>query len=145
MTTMKSTMTRWMIAAAAVAAVAGSAAAQTQTYKAEIPLAFRTGGKVMQPGEYQIVLHANMASASFTLYNVDAKTVDGLVAIRSGRLNKAWQPGVPVLVFECMGGGCMLRQLWNGSDGGAYEFQRPRGLSGEGRIALIPLTVVKSD
>jgi hypothetical protein len=143
MTTMKSTMTRWMIAAAAVAAVAGSAAAQT--YKAEIPLAFHIGGKVMQPGEYQVVLHANMASASFTLYNVDTKTADGLVAIRSAHMDKAWQPGVPILVFECAERDCRLRELWNGSDGGAYQFPRPRGLSGEGRIALIPLTVTKTD
>jgi hypothetical protein len=144
MTTMKSTMTRWMIAAAALAAVAGSAAAQT-TYKAEIPLAFHLGDKLMQPGEYQIVMHPNMASASFTLYNVDRNTADGLVAIRSGHVDKAWQQGIPVLVFECAERDCRLRQLWNGSDGGSYLFPRPRGRSGEFRIAVIPLTPVKAD
>ena len=44
---MKSMMTRWMIAAAAMTAVAGSAAAQT--YKAEIPLSFQVGSKMMRP------------------------------------------------------------------------------------------------
>jgi hypothetical protein len=143
MTTMKSMMTRWMIAAAAVAAVAGSAAAQT--YIAEIPLVFHSGAKAMQPGKYQIVAHPNMASAAFTIYNVDTKTAVGLVAVRSNRVEKAWQQGIPALVFECAEKDCRLRELWNGSDGGAYLFAQPRGRSVEGRIAVIPLTVVKAD
>jgi len=139
---MKSMMTRWMIAAAAMAAVAGSAAAQT--YKAEIPLSFQVGSKIMQPGEYRIYMHGNSDSAAFTLYNVDTKTVEGLVALRSGQVDKAWQQGVPVLVFECTGSDCLLRQIWNG-DSRAFQFPRPRGRSGEARIAVVALTAVKAD
>jgi hypothetical protein len=143
MTTMKSMMTRWMIAAAALAAVAGSAAAQT--YKAEIPLSFHVGSKIMRPGEYRIYTHGNGGGAVFTIYNVDTGTADGLSAARNGRVSKTWQAGVPVLVFECVEGDCMLRELWNGSDGQAFLFPRPRGRSGEARIAVIPLTAVKAD
>jgi hypothetical protein len=143
MTTMKKNITRWIIAAAAVAAVAGTAAAES--WKAEIPLAFRAGGKLMQPGEYKVYSHGRSGAAVFTIYNLETKASEGLAAARNGRVNKAWQPGVPVLVFECAGGACMLREIWNGIDDFAFLFPRPRGRSAEGRIAVVPLTVVKGD
>jgi hypothetical protein len=143
MTTMKKNITRWMIAAAALAVVAGTAAAET--YKAEIPLAFHVGSKVMQPGDYRIYSRRTGGAATFTLYNVDMKTVAGLAAGRNGPVSKSWQPGVPVLVFECVESDCMLRELWDGRDGHAFLFPRPRGRSAEGRISVIPLTAVKAD
>jgi hypothetical protein len=132
-----------MIAAAALAAVAGSAAAQT--YKAEIPFAVRVGNKVMQPGAYIISTHKNDASAAFTLYNADTKMYQGLVATRNGHVSKAWQAGVPVLVFECVSGECGLRELWDGTGGSAFQFPRSRRSVGEARIAMVALTPVKAD
>jgi len=140
---MKRTMTRWMIAAAALAAVAGSASAQS--YKAEIPLTFHAGDKVMQPGQYRIYMHGDSNAASFTLYNVDTKAIGGLVAVRSGQVSKTWQAGVPVLVFECLESDCTLRQIWNGDQGSAFEFPRLRGRSGEARLAVIRMSALKAD
>jgi hypothetical protein len=136
-------MTRWVIAAAALAAVAGSAAAQT--YKAEIPLSFHVGSKIMQPGEYRIYMHGTGEAAAFTIYNVETKVSDGLTAMRSGHVEKAWQQGAPVLVFECVGSDCLLHELWTGTTSSAFLFPRPRGRSGEARIAVVALTAAKAD
>ena len=140
---MKSMATRWMIAAAALAAIAGTAAAQP--YTAEIPLSFRVGGKIMQPGAYRIHMRGNADSAALTIYNLDTKTGEGLVAMRSGHEDKAWREGAPVLVFECAGGDCLLREMWTGNEGRAFVFPRPRGRSGEARIEVIKLTAGKAD
>jgi len=140
---MKNTITRWMIAAAALAAVAGSAAAQT--YKAEIPLSFRVRDKLMRPGSYRIDLGKMSASGSFYLYNEDTKASVSAVALRSGGVSKAWREGAaPVLAFRCEANVCALDRMWNGSDTFAYRFSGAR-MGDDVRIAVVALTPVKGD
>lgn len=140
---MKKTMTRWMIAAAAVAAVAGTAAAQT--YKAEIPLSFQVGTKAMMPGSYQVTI-ATGSNPLVRVYNADTHASAILVGGPNSDVAKQWRnEGKPVLIFECAGRTCALRKLWDGQNPFAYQFTRPRGLSGELRTEVVRMGPMKAD
>ena len=66
---MKRLTTNLMIAAAAIAAVAGSASAQT--LKADIPFTFHAGGTVLPAGTYQIKVNSPNGAPIFVLRNAD--------------------------------------------------------------------------
>jgi hypothetical protein len=136
---------RWMMAAAALAMVAGSASAQT--YLAEIPLRFHVRNQLMQPGRYEIVTNTVMGGETVRIFNVDTKTPALLMAGKTGGVPAAWRAGGdPVLVFECVENSCALRRMWNGQDQFSYEFPRPaRAPSGEVRLAVVTMTPVKAD
>jgi hypothetical protein len=74
---------------------------------------------------------------------VETKTVEGLVALRSGLKDKAWQ-GVPMLVFRMHGQRLPPPPDLDG-DSRAFQFPRPRGRSCEARIAVVALTAAKAD
>ena len=52
---------------------------------------------------------------------------------------------VPVMVFECTGNACKLREMWNGADSSAYVFPGPRPAWADTRGAVITLTAVRAD
>jgi hypothetical protein len=121
--------TKLMIAAAALVA-AGAASAQTM--KADIPFAFRAGGKVMAAGTYQ----------------VDFLRVGEAVAIRSRHngavvampiTHKDGVESTPKLVLACGRGTCSLSQIWHGS-GTGLVFSTPKSDPREqASLAVIPL------
>ena len=142
---MKRTIRRWMIAAAGLAAIAGSAAAQGQMYKAGIPMAFRVSEKLMQPGMYQIIVHRTGPTALFLVLNEETRESVALAGAPSGAVVKAWRTGAPVLAFECAAGGCALKEMWDGDSAFAYAFPAQRRLAGEVRLAVVALRPAKGD
>lgn len=141
---MKKTITRWMVATAALAVMVGSAAAQS--YKAEIPLSFRVGDKVMTPGTYQFQAGGLTGNMMLSVYNVDTKQSALLMAGANGSVSKEWKKiNKPVLAFECAENICALRHMWTGDDRFAYTFPGPRVRSDELRTAVVALTPLKAD
>ena len=142
---MKNTTMRMMIAAAALAVAAGTAAAQT--YKGEIPVAFRAGEKLMQPGAYEIrVSTANSGIAHVTVRNADNGATAILVPTYGTDAPKAWRAaGKPVFAFACAEGRCALRTLWTGTDLGTYRFPGRLTPSSDRQTAEMLVTLVKSE
>lgn len=101
--------TRWMIAALAVTAAAVTASAQT--YKAEIPLAFRAGANEMAAGSYKVTMIHVLSGAPMIRLDNEATNKRALVMTASGDSAKTLNPGSAVLQFECFGADCTLRQI----------------------------------
>src|SRR5579862_9110554 len=110
---MKTSTLRWTIAAAALMVAAGSASAQT--YRAEIPMAFSAGGRVLAAGPYEISA-SGYATTKYQFYN---RTDHSGVMLLGNALSdppKQWRDeGVAKLTFECIDGSCRLKSLWNGT------------------------------
>ncbi|HKE26473.1 MAG TPA: hypothetical protein VKB88_29165 [Bryobacteraceae bacterium] len=142
---MKSSTMRMMIAAAALAVAAGVASAQT--YKAEIPLAFRAGNKVMQPGAYDVRVSLGATGiASVTIQNRDANSTVLLVPTYGSDAPKRWrEAGKPVFAFECAEGQCMLRTFWTGTDLPTYKFPGHIAPKSDKEVAELLVTLVKSE
>lgn len=136
---MKSFMVHSILAAAAVAALIGSASAQTLT--AEIPFAFRAGQTLMAPGSYDVKTDRSGAVTVFYFHNADSHKSILLPTYYRTDPPKAWAAdGHPRLSFECVETRCALRQIWMG-DSPAYAFRGPRhGADGALRLTEIPLT-----
>lgn len=143
---MKSSMARLMIAATALVVAAGTVSAQT--YKAEIPMAFRAAGKLMTPGSYEIRLSQNSATEVVYVRNTEANSAVVLLAQVKTDAPKAWrQAGDPKLAFACTGSECSLRRMWNGSDTFAYDFPSPRKSAGNlaaVRLETVTLSMIKA-
>jgi hypothetical protein len=142
---MKNLTMRSMFVAAALAAVAGSASAQT--YKAEIPVSFHVGKRTMTPGAYQLHLATTGNGALLTVLNVKTSASAILLAAPGADAPKAWrQETGPVISFECLGPNCVLNRLWTGSDISAYNFSRLKVSAADAeRIAAVNVTLVKGD
>ncbi len=139
-----SKMTRWMIAAAALAAAAGSAAAQT--YRAEIPLSFHMGDKLMPPGAYQVEQVRRDGTQIVFIRNLDTHETVATVAGVPVDPPKAWvNKGDPMLGFQCVSGNCALTRLWDGRDQFAYHFRAHKLPPGEETMTAIMLKPVKAD
>ncbi len=139
-----SKVTRWMIAAAALAAAAGSAAAQTFT--AEIPMSFRVGNKMMLPGSYQV--RQVKVNSTEIVYLSNLGTHDRAVTLPGGQgdPSKAWaKNGNPMLGFQCVGGSCALTRLWDGRGQFAYHFGARKLPFGGESMTSIMLEPVKAD
>jgi hypothetical protein len=136
---MKSSTIRTLIAAAALAVAAGTASAQT--YKAEIPMSFRAGNKVMAPGAYEIKVSVSSAGSSQVLVkNVDSGSMVFLLPHLGDYAPAAWQSaGKPVFAFECAEGHCALRTIWTGQDLLTYQFSTPHADKQLAEV-LVPLT-----
>ena len=118
---MKTTITRFVLAAAIAAAAAG--AAEAQNMKANIPFTFRAGAAVLPAGDYRIdAMNANRVVVFYS-----DTTRKGAMVLPTGTTNpsKYWDSDSdPVLVFECTGSGrCSLTTLWYG--GGAPAIAIP--------------------
>jgi hypothetical protein len=143
MTTMNNRLTRWMVAAAVAAAGAGIASAQT--YKADIPLSFRMGEKMMPAGSYRVEVRRTDSNVVVQMRDEEMRTAALAVGLPTGELAKAWKAGgQPMLAFHCAANTCVLRTMWNGMDPYATTFLAPR-LPGEMRMAVVRLTPTKAD
>ncbi len=141
---MKPKFTRWMIAAAALAAAAGSASAQT--YVAEIPLSFHVQNKLMGPGTYRFHVARAASTEVVEIYNSDTHTAGMLLPLRKGDAPKTWRDtGKPVVSFECNGGVCALNGLWDGTSEAAYGFPGLKLPPGEARTAQVTVPLVRAD
>jgi hypothetical protein len=121
---MKKLTTRLMIAAAALAVVAGVASAQTMT--ASIPFEFRAGDRVMAPGTYRIDSPQVSGVPLFHLSNVHSGGSIVLLVKAPVDPKKGWTAGNPRMVFACTSGSCALAELWAGSGSYAYTFHGPK-------------------
>jgi len=141
---MKKHFTRWMIAAAALAAAAGSASAQT--YNAEIPLSFHVGDKLMVPGSYKFRLSTTSSVGVIQIYNVDARTSALMLTGVRRDAPKAWrEAGNPVITFECSAGDCAPSGLWTGADPFAYALPGLKLRRGEPRAEVVTVRLAKAD
>ncbi len=141
---MKTNLTRWMIAAAALAVAAGSASAQT--YNAEVPLSFHVGGKLMTPGDYQMRISDSGAIKAVIVYNRDTRSSAILLAAGRADVAEAMRKrGHAAITFECSGGNCALSRLWDGDNAFAYTFPALKTKAGEPRAEVVTLTLTRAD
>jgi hypothetical protein len=142
---MKSSIVRTGIAAALLTAAVTVASAQT--YKAEIPVAFRAGATQMLPGAYEITtLRSYGGTQVFGIKNLDHKTSVLVTAPWATDVLKTWKAaGKPVLAFECLQGNCSLSHLWNGSDAEMYGFPAPKMANGEAHASVVVVKLNAAD
>ena len=137
---MKSMTTKLMITAAALAIASGVASAQQ--YRADIPFAFRAGGKMMSPGSYAVqvkdaqhylvVISNHQARESAVLLPTTREdTPRGLTALDK-----------PVLTFECGSNRCALARIWTGPESPALTFSHP-ALDKDEHASATEIRVVK--
>jgi len=121
---MKNMMTHLTIVAAALAAAAGSAAAQT--YKATIPVAFRAGGTAMAAGTYEFRVDHSTGIARVQIRNTATEESILLVPSPGSDAPKAWlKAGAPMVSLAC-GRTCSLNQLWTARQVTTIRFPAPK-------------------
>jgi hypothetical protein len=139
--TMKNATMTMMIAAAALAVVAGSASAQT--YKAEIPMTFKAGSVLMTPGSYRV--DVNEMSRVIRVANEDTGKTVALLPLPGGDVPKTWRAaGKPVFAFTCAEGSCSLSRMWNGKDASDLRFSAPKSVHGE-NVAQLLVTLDRAE
>jgi hypothetical protein len=142
---MNTNTVKMMIAAAALVVAAGSASAQS--FKAEVPVAFKVGNKTMAPGSYDIRMTETGAGATIVVRNRNENTAAVLIPNVKGDAPKAWQEaGDPKLAFGCSDGTCTLRSIWNGSDSFAYKLPAPKAARdlASVRTEIVTLSMIKA-
>ena len=141
---MKSLTTNLLIAAAALAAAAGSAAAQT--YTAEMPMAFRVGKTVMEPGSYEFKVLARQTGAVIvSVHNRESDATVSLIPFNGSDAPKAWrEKAAPIISLKCAARTCTLDRMWNASDNFTYQFRAEKLPEGE-RVALLTVTMTRTD
>ncbi len=142
---MNTTTMRTMIAAAALMVAAGSASAQT--FKAEIPMAFRVSNKTMAPGSYDLRLTRGVAGMMLVVYNRTTRSSAALVPSVTADPPKAWRAaGDAKIAFVCSDGACSLRELWDGFGTDAYRFPAARsaGTLVAQRSEFVTLSMVRT-
>jgi len=135
-----------MIAVAALTVAAGSASAQT--YKAEIPMAFRAGRSVLAPGAYNFEVQISAAGHGVLMIRrSDTKLVAIVLPTAGSDAPKAWRDaGNPILAFECVGHDCTLRQLWSGQGLTAFNFPaRKLSPAAAERASVITFALTRAD
>ncbi len=137
---------KMMIAAAALVVAAGSASAQS--FKAEVPVAFKVGNKTMAPGSYDVRMSVTGAGARIVVRNRNENTAVMLSPSVKGDAPKEWQvAGDPKLAFGCSDGTCTLRSIWNGSDSFAYKLPAPKAGARDLasiRTEIVTLSMIKA-
>ena len=141
---MKSWTNSLMIAAAALTVAAGSAAAQT--YKAEIPIAFRAGETVMAPGSYNFKVTRGLSGNVYiALSAADRSSAVLLVPIPGSDAPKAWRKaGAPKISLSCVGKACSLDRLWDAQDLPTYQFRSPKLPAAE-RLAVVTFSLTRTE
>jgi hypothetical protein len=143
---MKNLTMRLTIAVATLAAAAVSASAQT--YKADVPMAFHVGNKLMAAGSYEFVVSNTTGHPIVVVRNHhQVKQSAMLLAAPGSDAPKAWRAdGTPKISFDCLGSNCSLTKLYNGRDIDAYRFPSPKVAPAEKeRIASITLSLVRTE
>jgi hypothetical protein len=142
---MKTTTMRTMIAAATLMVAAGVASAQS--YRAEIPMAFRMGDKVMTPGSYEIRVTNSGSGERIVAYNLTSYAAAALGSAVKSDAPKQWRDaGAPKIAFECVDGACSLRKLWDGFAPYVLNVpaHKPAGELMAHRAEVVTLTMVKA-
>src|SRR5262249_15961205 len=119
---MKSMTTNLLITAAALAF---ATVASAQQYRADIPFAFRAGGKVLAPGTYTVQIRA---TATYLVKLTDDKTLHSILMLPAARTDGPKDEAaryIPALTFECGANRCALTRVWTGSSDPALMFPRP--------------------
>lgn len=138
---MKSMTTKLMVAAAALAIATSAAVAQP--LKAEIPFAFRAGGKVMAPGTYTVRVYSEHHYLIISNYETKQHSIMGLGSPTDAK--KEWvAKGNPVLAFECGTGRCELSRMWTGTAAPAMAFPH-RGLGRDERASMVEIRLSKAN
>ncbi|HTS65202.1 MAG TPA: hypothetical protein VMH28_24435 [Candidatus Acidoferrales bacterium] len=135
---MKNLTSKLMITAAAVAMVTGVASAES--LKADIPFAFRAGGKVMAPGTYRVT--TSDAKHYVVLANFAAK--DSVIAVPVAQTNPPKSGNDPVITFDCGRGPCELVRLWTASGYPALKFSHSKSGSTE-QASLTEIRLVRAN
>lgn len=134
---MKSLTNTFMVAAVALAAVAGAASAQTM--KAEVPFSFEVAGMVMPAGTYHVTPSSTMGGTPlFRIANADLKNPVLVKPVVAHGGATAYTEAK--LVFRCSGGNCALSQIWTGSDIGSYDLNTPKSVREQASLIAIPAT-----
>ena len=135
---MKSLTSKLMITAAAV--VVATSVASAQSLNADIPFAFRAGGKVMAPGSYRVTA---VGATHYVIFsNYEAK--DSVIAMPTALGDAPKTASNPALTFECGSGPCELVRLWTASGYPAMKFAHGKSGSTE-RAALIDIRLVRTN
>lgn len=143
---MKNLTTKMMIAAAFVA-VAGMASAET--LEANIPFAFRAGGKVLPAGTYRV--RAEYGNSGRPIIFVSGRERGQqviAVPFADGYPKKEWaSAGNAMLSFQCGIGRCALGEVWMGSQGTpVYRLTVPKlGRDESRQVAEIVMRPAKAD
>lgn len=144
---MKNLTMRMLFAVATLAAAAVGASAQT--YKADIPMAFRAGGKLLTPGTYDFVVSLGPSGQHTVIVRNHhaVKQAAMLATVPGSDAPKAWRnAGTPKIGFECASQSCSLTRLYNGRDVSAYQFPAPKvAPADKERIASITLSLTPSE
>ena len=130
-------LTKWMVAAAALTVAAVGASAQV--LQADVPFSFGGVAGRQNPGSYQVTIDSN-----YMVHFRNLETHEQRLAIPMSLSDpqKDWRStAMPRLVFQCAAGGCDIVGLWTGGDAPALNFHRPKA-SPDARIAMIPLRVI---
>ena len=140
---MKKLTNTLMVVAAALAAVAGTASAQSMSLK--VPFSFSVEKSTLPAGNYVVSSgHTYTGHPIFNLRNTDTKKphlVMALSAVDAGY--KTYSDAK--LVFRCAGDDCALSQIWTGSAIGAYAVRTPAESGEKIRIKAVAATVTKSE
>lgn len=142
---MKSLTMQTMFAAAVLTVAAGSALAQT--YNAEIPVAFRAGDTMMQPGTYRIDVVAGRTGAP-VVYIRSRETSKSVILMPAfgSDAPKVWREnGKPMLSFACYGETCSLERLWDGTNIATYKFATPHKSLEVARADTVTVALSKAD
>jgi hypothetical protein len=138
---MKSLTNKLMVAAVAMAVVAGVASAQSM--KAEVPFSFRVSGATMPAGTYVVTPGRNSTGIpTFRLLNTDVN-LSVLSLPAAHHTPDARQMTESKLVFRCESGSCALAQIWTGRESGAYDLHAPKTTRQE--AALISIAATKGE
>jgi hypothetical protein len=139
--------TKMMIAAAAFVAVAGMASAET--LEANIPFAFRAGGKVLPAGTYRIRAEYGNSGRPILFVSGRERGQQAIaVPFADGYPKMEWAAaGNAMLSFQCGIGRCALGEVWMGSPGTpTYRLTVPKlGRDESRQVAEIVMHAAKAD
>ena len=142
---MKTLTMHFVIAAAALAAVATGASAQT--YKADIPMAFRAGSTLLPAGSYDFA----MVDGSAARQVLRVRSRDGneaVILLSSFRSDapKAWRASSkPKVAFACAAHNCSLVELYDPREIYAYNFPAAKLPASEADRASIIVNLTRAD
>jgi len=129
-------LTKWMVAAAAVTVAAVGASAQV--LQADVPFAFGGVAGRESPGTYQVTIDSNHL---VHFRNMDTHDTRLATPAFLSDPKKEWRASaLPKMVFQCGPSGCEIVGLWAGGDNPALNFRSKA--HDDTKIAMIPLRVV---
>ena len=137
---MKSMTTKFMMTAVALAIATGVASAQQ--YRADIPFAFRAGGKMLTAGTYVLQVKDTQ---SYLVSITDARTRHSNVLLAASRNGSSKSPDgspEPALTFVCGTGRCSLARFWTGPASPGLTFPQAR-LGKDERASATEIRMVK--